>query len=251
MRFGKYAAVVAAFMGALILSGSASAQHVDIEAELDGGKWVVENESGPPAPIATAVRPGLKIFESEFGELGNPFATNDPGFEVPDGTGNSGEIVALEIENTLLKWDGAAWGSTSFDEFLTITDAISNEVDVSATAISGTNFSIIDELDGGGGLHSHVEFDIGSTSGTPMDGAYLLELSLFSVEDDLTTPVYTPSDNFLVAFHLNAGGTFGEEDFEMAIDNGLLAPVPLPAAVYLFGSAFAFMSLMGRRPRNG
>ena len=246
MRIRQYKMGLLGAMGLALLAGPVAAQHVDIEAELEGGQFVLDNESGPSAPISSAVVPGLKIFESEFGELGNDFATEDPGFEVPDGSGNPGELVALRIEHTLRKWDGAAWIESGFDEFFTIVDALSNEVDVSATGITGTNTSIIDQLDSGGGLHSHVEFEIGTTAaGDPMDGAYLVELSMFGLESDQVTPVYTPSDNFLIVFHLDAGGTFDEDAFEASVD--ALAPVPIPAAVYLFGGAVALLSGFRRR----
>lgn len=230
MNLKRYAVLSASAVAGLIISTSAMAIHSDIEIEIEGGQWVADPEN--EVPIASLLKPGLKIFESEFGELGNDFGTDDPGMEVPDGTGTPGNLLSLKVEDTLWKWDGASWLSSGFDEIITITDALDETVDVSATGIVGDNDSVIDQFDAGGGIHSHVEFEI-SAPGTPMDGAYLLELSLFG-------PDATASDSFLIAFHLDAGGTFGEEAFEAAIDAGL-APVPVPAAVYLFGSALAFM----------
>ena len=231
MNLKRYLSFSAGAIAGLMISGSAFAIHADIEVEIEGGQWIVDPHN--EIPVASTLKTGLKIYESEFGELGNDFGTDDPGFDVPDGTGTPGNLLSLEVTDTLWKWDtsGASWISSGFDEIITITDALNETVTVSATSIVGDNDSIIDQFDAGGGIHSHVEFEI-SSPGTPMDGAYLLELSLFGSDA-------TASDSILIAFHLDAGGTFGEEAFEAAIDAGL-APVPVPAAVYLFGSALAF-----------
>ena len=108
------------------------------------------------------------------------------------------------------------------------------------SALSGTGGSgLIGQTSGGGGLHAHIDFTIGTTgSGDPGDGAYLLELALFGLQSDLSTPVYNNSAPFLLAFHLNFGGTFDEDAFEGALE-AFPPPTPLPPAVWLLRSAVA------------
>lgn len=227
------------------------AQHADIEAELDpagsaSGTFIVDPHD--EVPTTSAIKPGRKLFEVEFGELGNPFGTDDPGFEIEDGNGIAGTILGFNVLDSLWKWDGAGWTDSGFDEVLTITDVLSNNALVSANIGAGLS-GLIDQFDSEGGVHSHVEFEISSTSGTPMDGAYLLELSLMGRESDGTTPVYNDSDPFLIAFHLDNGGAFGEEAFEGAVD-ALLAPVPIPGAAWLLGSAILAAGGVSRRKQR-
>ncbi len=224
------------------------AAHADIEVEITpsqdpGGVMVVDPHD--EIPVTTMVRPGRKLFEAEFGELGNPYGTDDPGFDIPDGNGIPGSVLAYEVMGTLLKWDGLAWASSGFDEYLELTDVLAATVPVSSTMGTGST-GIIDAFDAGGGIHTHIDFEIASTSGTPEDGAYLLELKLFGLDDTLTNPLYTPTDPFLIAFHLNEGGSFGEIAFEGAVD-ALVAPIPLPAAAWLLGSAVFALGARGRR----
>ncbi|MEM7542948.1 MAG: hypothetical protein AAF384_15380 [Pseudomonadota bacterium] len=240
MTFLKHFNRVALGLMLFALSFASYAIHSDIEIELDGGKFEVETADGaPPAEVTLG---GLKLFETEFGELGNLFATDEPGWEAEDGTGNAGEIVGVEIMANLRRWDGSMFATTGFDEFIRISGA-SPDIDVSSSSGLGA-FSFIDALDGDGGLHTHLDFEIMTTGiGNPTDGAYLLEVAVFGLLADQTTPVYTPSDNFLLAFHLDAGGTFGEEAFESAVESLLPpAPVPVPGAVYLLGSALLFLA---------
>jgi len=238
---------------AFALAGPVAAQHADIELELQppgdaAGLIVADPED--EALIATALKPGRKIFEAEFGEFGDPFGTDDPGFAAEDGSGFiPGSILGGQVLDELWKWDGSAWVSSGFDEYIEITDVLGDVVQVSAGTGMGEQV-LIDAFDSEGGLHSHLEFALGvPAAGTPEDGAYVLEFSLFGLADNQVDPLYTDSDPFLIAFHLNEGGGFGEAAFEAAVD--AFAPVPLPPAVLLFGSALAGLGLRRRKPRDG
>lgn len=230
----------------LNITNVAFAAHADIEFEItpaqnSSGTIVVDPEN--EAPITTGGKIGFKLFESEFGELGEPFGTDDPGMVAEDGNGISGDILAFEITDTLWKWNGTGWDTTGFNEYIEVTDVLSNVVTVS-DALGLNETGLVDAFDSEGGLHSHVEFEIGTTGlGDPGDGAYLLEMLFFGLESDQTTETYNPSNSFLIAFHLNEGGTFDEEDFEGAIST----LVPVPAAGWLMASALAAMSWFRRR----
>ncbi|MEQ8661789.1 MAG: hypothetical protein RLW62_13325, partial [Gammaproteobacteria bacterium] len=116
---------------------------------------------------------------------------------------------------------------------------------VSATLGTGGT-GIIDAFDAGGGIHSHIDFEIAATTGTPDDGAYLLEMRFFGLDESLSNALYVASAPILIAFHLNEGGSFGELAFESAVD-ALVAPIPLPAAAWLLGSAVVALGARGRR----
>lgn len=239
-----------AVLGLALWSPALLAQHADIEAIIDpagsaSGTIIVDPHD--EALLTTAIKPGRKLFESEFGELGSPFTTNDPGFDVPDGNGVADSILGFQVLDSLLKWDGSSWVSSGFDEHITIDDVVGSAIEVSAMGGSGLS-GLIDQFDAGGGIHSHIDFEIGSSSGTPMDGAYLLELSLFGLESNGSTPLYNASDAFLIAFHLNDSGSFDEAAFESAV--GALAPIPVPAAVWLLGSAVLALCGLGRSRRR-
>lgn len=219
---------------AFFMSSNALA-HSDIELTLQNNKIIVD-----PHNEAMLVG-GYKLFEADFGEFGNPYGTNDPGFNGFGLVSNS--LIWYQVENTLKKWDvlSASWLSSGFNEQIeikknTITNTVSATDGLGAQGFIGT-------VGSGGGLHSHVAFQISKAGGgNPDDGAYLLELSLFdTLNNTALTPINLASDKFFLAFHLNEGGTFGHAAFDQAI-----AAVPVPAAVWLFGSALALLGL-GRR----
>ena len=221
---------------AFFMSSNALA-HSDIELTLQNNKIIVD-----PDNEAMWVG-GYKLFEADFGEFGNPYGTNDPGFNGKALVG--GSLIWYQIENTLKKWDviSSSWLSSGFDEQITISKSgIHNTIGGHDSDIVGAQ-GFIGSVGSGGGLHSHVDFQISKAGGgNPDDGAYLLELSLFdTLNNTALTPISEASDKFFLAFHLNAGGTFSHEAFEEAI-----AAVPVPAAVWLFGSALALLGF-GRR----
>ncbi|MEQ8663738.1 MAG: hypothetical protein RLW62_23210, partial [Gammaproteobacteria bacterium] len=95
------------------------AAHADIEIEITppqdaAGVLIVDPHD--EIPLTTMVRPGRKLYESAFGELGNPYGTDDPGFDIPDGNGIPGSVLAYEAMGTLRKWEGLTWASRGFDE---------------------------------------------------------------------------------------------------------------------------------------
>ncbi|MEM7252500.1 MAG: hypothetical protein AAF493_13875 [Pseudomonadota bacterium] len=234
---------ILAVAGAFAFSPAASAQHADIEFERGAGTGVGSIVIDPEgeSDVTVNVKPGLTLFESEFGEFGNDFLTGDPGFDTEGGF-VPGSLLEFEVQDSLLKWNpvAGAWESSGFDEIIDVIDVLDARVPVSSSTGTGAT-GPMGLFEGDGSFHDHIEFEIESTSGTPMDGAYLLELALFT-EDESSAELR--SNPFLIAFHLDAGGTFGEEDFEMAIDNLV---VPIPAALPLFLSALGVGWFIRRR----
>lgn len=186
--------------------------HSDIELVLQNNKIIID-------PNHEALQVGdTKLYEVPFDSSLTPFITKDPGIM---GTGFSaaGSLISYTIENTLKKWDASShqWLSTGFNERIAITQTGTvNRI----SATEGINVQgLISHADTAGEIHSHLSFEIDQADASnPDDGAYLLEMSLFGSEADGVTALYEPSDKIYLAFHLNAGGTFGEEDFAHALE---------------------------------
>ncbi|MFU8789361.1 MAG: hypothetical protein ACNA7G_10045 [Methylobacter sp.] len=202
--------LLAGLMGANAFA--ATVAHSDIELALQNNKIIID-------PHHEALQVGnAKLYEVSFDNSLTPFVTKDPGF---GGSGFSvaGSLIGYTIENTLKKWDKHShqWLSTGFNERIAITKT--NTVNrVSAT--EGINVrGLISQVNTAGEIHTHLSFEIDKADASnPDDGAYLLEMSLFGTEADGVTALYEPSDKIYLAFHLNAGDTFGEEDFEHALE---------------------------------
>jgi hypothetical protein len=219
-----------------ILMSSNVLAHSDIELTLQNNKIIID-----PNDEAELIG-GYKLFEAEFGEFGNPYGTDDPGFDGFSLVGAS--LIWYQVENTLKKWDVASssWLSSGFDEQIEIKKSPVTNIISATSGLKAQGF--VGSVSSGGGLHTHVEFQIGKAGGgNPDDSAYLLELSLFDrFNNAALTPIGNASDKFFLAFHLNESGTFGHESFEQAI-----AAVPVPAAVWLFGSALTLLGFARRK----
>lgn len=205
-QYGYKAAVgVAASM--LLLTGTAHAQHQDVALEVAGGEINVVN--------GLLAQDGAHLFAADFGELGNPLGTDDPGFLVNSGGMVPGEILAYEAIGALQFWDGAAWtDAVPNGEQVVVTDVIGFQTTYATSGVTnGTGF--VDQADSAGGVHTHIDFAVERPGGgDPAVGAYLIEFSLFGVAADQVTQVYPNTNPLKIAFNYE----LPDAEFDLAVD---------------------------------
>ena len=227
--------VVAAVVGVFAFSANAQDEHAghagDVDSVFENGQ--IEVETG-----IQLINGGL-LFESEFGELGNPYGTDEPGFVLDDGSFSSGNILGFEVQSVLTYWDGVNWAATGSDS-ISITDTLNNVTTVSASSIVNA-VGVIDEADPEGGVHTHIEFEINESAAS---GAYLLEFVLQGFTDVTLANNFASSDTIFVAFNYG----LDEEDFELSVDALGVAAVPVPAAWIFLASGLGSL-LLGRRAK--
>ncbi len=152
-------AVLGAFM-----SPVAFAQHADIDVALISNKIVVDAANLVPNNAAT----GYKIYEGNFGDFaGGPNSTDDPGFDVPDGTFLAGQQLWFKAIGTLSFWNGSSWGAAAGSATFTITDALGGNTLIKTSGVTNP-FGAIGQADDGGGIHAHIDFSISPAPDGPV-----------------------------------------------------------------------------------
>ena len=227
--------VVAAFLGVFAFSANAQDEHAghagDVDSVFENG--VIEIETGIP------LTNGGFLFESEFGELGNPYGTDEPGFVLDDGSFSVGNVLGFEVQSVLNFWDGISWEATGSDS-VSLIDTLNAVTTVSATGIVNP-IGIIDEADAEGGVHTHIDFAINDSAAT---GAYLVEFVLKGFTDATLTNSFTSSDSIFVAFNFG----LDEEAYELSVDALGISEVPVPAAWIFLASGLGAL-VLGRRAK--
>ena len=183
----------------------AQAQHFDIE--LTGSCTGTVQISNTSVPIDSAT--GYKIFETDFGELGNPYGTDDPGYLSSQGALCAQEILWYEGAGPLEYWDGSSWSTVVSDaERVHIYGVLGEDTIFSGSGVLGDLYGAIDQADSSGNLHSHVDYEVENSLGSqaPATGAYLIPVKLYG--DDHPT-----IETFYIAFNLDMSDT----DFDAAI----------------------------------
>ncbi|MFK8017462.1 MAG: thrombospondin type 3 repeat-containing protein [Gammaproteobacteria bacterium] len=180
----------------LLLASPAQAQHQDVILSIENNTVSILN--------GLMAADGAHLFATDFGELGTPFGTDDPGFNIAGGEMNPGEILAYSARGTLRFWDGSAWTlSVPNAEQVVVTDVLGGQSTISTAGVSGAT-GFIDAADSSGGVHTHIDFAVERPGGgDPSTGAYLVEFSLFGLAADQTTQIYTDSAPVQVAFNLD------------------------------------------------
>lgn len=185
------------------------------------------------------------VFEADFGDIsGGLYSTDDPGIDADTAKGafGAGNWLRFQGLGSLKFWDGSIWSNTVPNgEYIEIEDALGNTTTFTTSGVSNP-IGVIDQLDSGGDLHSHLDMTIKNASNVKGGsiGAYWIMMELFETAPDSLDPVSMASAPFSIIF--NRG--LGHEAFETAV-----SAVPVPSAVWLFGSALMGL-LSARRSRT-
>ncbi len=196
---------------ACTLSGPALAQHAgDILLEVESGKIVtglIDEDSG-------TVTTGVRVFESEFGEI-FPNFTDEPGFDNDPGTFPFPSNIGFNILDSLRKWDGSDFDAIPTEQVSIGFGPLTPVATPLAPAIV-PGFTL--PVAATGDWHRHLEYTL---TGAASTGIYLLTLELFSDASGIDK-----SDPFFLVFNQNDT----EENHEAAAEYVETNIVPEPAS---------------------
>lgn len=214
------------------LGGGAWAQHFDVELRTDKGPVAgsrIETDFygdlGLAGQLPIDGLTAYRLFPAYFGDFpGGKYATANPGFQAFSGWFAPGEQIHFRALGRLQYWSPATgkWGAAPTGVKITLFGGIPPEVvlgystnptlwaDQYAYYAAGTRFdsqgiagpltALIDETKTGGTFHSHLDWKISASSGTPPVGAYLVTLELWSPVLVSGQPKYLTSQPFHVIF---------------------------------------------------
>ena len=182
LRFTMFSAAAC-----LTLTQAAAAQiHRDVNLLIEDGKLVTGavNFDLPGDPV----EPGARVFSATLGE-GIAHFTDDPGFNAPGGTFDSGTNVGFDILDALWKYNET---TQRFDIvpaetlFVGLSVLSRTTPTTPATTVTGFNFAAIG---GSGGMHQHINFFLNAPQG---DGIYLYISRITSDDASIehTDPIY-------------------------------------------------------------
>lgn len=210
--------------------------HSDIELEVEGGELHIHEDGG-----VVLLSSGALLFESDFELHAGEIEAENPGIDLPDNPFvGEHDLIVFNAKGPLQYWDGASWLSSapgSEEVSLSNGNAASADTVISDSGVTDP-FTLVGLADDEGGFHGHIDFLLSDGAAT---GAYLIELALRVYDSnfvDFNTDKFAPTENFFIAFNYG----LDHEDFEASIDALGVAPVPVPAAFLLFGSALAALS---------
>lgn len=254
VRSGLALAAPAMMLGA----GGAVQAHSDIFFSYENDKIVIEWDSHLG-----------NIFEGDFKDLAQgPYGTDDPGFNTLSAI-TPGDILGFKVAGPLVYHDGSDFLAT--DAVLSIEDVTGPWVRVDGTTSADDSLSgYIGQANGSGGFHAHVDFYAFNAGDSfydglsvPAEGAYGIQLELFTVNSAFGDNGIANSDPFWIVFNNGlASGTFhsvlhafehyghdhGHGDDDDDDDHGHGHVVPTPSAAMLAGIGGIGMLLRrGRR----
>lgn len=190
-------------------STTVHAQHVDITITIEGGRIVTTADTG-------AGLVARRVFSADFGGLGVPDYTDEPGFVAAPGTFTPGSRTGFNLTAGLRRFNGTSCEPVTNERieasFLTLSTIIG----------TGPSPGIDLAVQSDGGWHRHFGFTLFADGGKlPADGIYVAELEL-----DSTDGVTAPSAPFWIVF--NDGRSEAEHDAAIAWVEANLATTPCP-----------------------
>lgn len=229
-----------------LFTSTALAQHVDIRPYVESGQI----RTAGFVDATSTVLPDMRVFGSDFGEdPGNPYFTQDPGFNAAAGSGlpagsqllfNIVGAAGLGLSANLSYWDGTgavSFSPTPADETLMLAfGSQSRVVDDSTSFVSGFSLQTVTAT---GSTHRHLNATLNGVGGDPTAGIYLLPLELQSSDASLekSLPFFVVYNNGL-----------DEEIHDLAIDwvQENLVNVPEPSSFLLLATVTSGAGLMMR-----
>ena len=186
------------------------AQHSDITISVENGRIVTSADLGA-GPVAQ------RVFSADFGALGVPDFTDEPGFIAAPGTFAFGSRTGFNLTAGLRRFNGSACEPVVHERieaaFLTLSAVIG------ANPAPGIDLAVQSD----GAWHRHFNFTLFADGGKlPASGIYVAELELFS-NDGVTAP----SAPFWIVF--NDERSEAEHDAAIAWVEEHLATTPCPA----------------------
>ena len=159
----------------------------------------------------------VRVFGAEIGEPPAPaFGSDEPGFQLIDGTLATGYGLTISIVGDLQLWNGGGFSATSTSMDLSW---LGNTVN-SGSSPAGLDF----EVDALGGFHNHFEMLLLGDGGNPADGVYLLPLQISD-----QSGVLAATETFYFVMNLN----MDETAHDAAIDWVEANIIPAPGALTL------------------
>lgn len=231
------------------------------ESHVHGGDIIVAVDQDTRKFIITSgeeqAGTGYKIFEGTFSTLtgvapaSNRWTTDDPGFDMEPGTLAQGDQLWVRGLGTLKSWNGSSWiAGVPNSEFIRLQDVLFESWVFRPTGVTATATvtGAIDEAPIDGQIHQHLDFfllntanDGANAGATVADGAYLIQLQLFSPTVASGGGLkYLDSDPFFIAF--NRG--LDDVAFESAVE---VLAVPEPSAALMLLPALGIIAWRTRR----
>jgi hypothetical protein len=184
MNNQSIASILIASATAACISSISLAQHVDITITVEGGRLATT------ADLGAGLVP-QRVFSADFGALGVPDFTDEPGFLALPGTFTPGTRVGFNATAGLRRFTGTACEPVANERieaaFLTLAAILGTEPS------PGIDLAVQSD----GGWHRHFNFTLFAEGGKlPADGIYVVELELYS-----TDGVTAPSAPFWIVFN--------------------------------------------------
>lgn len=184
MNSNRIATILVASATAACISAISSAQHVDITITVENGRLATTADAGA----------GLvpqRVFSADFGALGVPDFTDEPGFLALPGTFVPGTRTGFNITSGLRRFNGTACEPVDAERI----DASFLTLNAMIGIAPSAGFDLAVQSDGG--WHRHLNFTLFAEGGKlPADGIYVVELELYS-----TDGVTAPSAPFWIVFN--------------------------------------------------
>lgn len=184
----------------------AFAAHSDIWILLENNKVTISpddlDDPQNPEPVLVDATTGNFLYLGDFGDFGGgPLETDDPGVQSPSNSFISGNTLYYQAVGSLWFWNGSDWvNSVPDQERIVIEDTQTTTTYITTSDITDGKGEIQD-VDGAGGVHTHVDFSVAKGpggTGEPADGVYLFDL-IFVIEDSSGNVVHTQSDPVRIA----------------------------------------------------